>query len=599
MLLAEATENVEYITLIMGLMGGLALFLYGMELMTEALKKVAGNRMKSILATLTTNRFMGVFVGTAVTAIIQSSSVTTVMVVGFISAGLMTLQQSVGVILGSGIGTTITAQIVAFKVTKYSLALLAIGFLILFTSKRKRTQQYGIMIMGLGMVFFGMSVMSETTKPLRTYQPFIDMMKQMEVPLYGILAGMVFTAIIQSSSASVGVVIALATQGLISLEAGIALAFGANIGTTITALLSSIGKPREAVQAAVLHTIFRITGMLIWLPFIPQLGAMVTWMSPSYPELSGFERMAAETPRQIANAHTIFNVAIALMFIPFPRQLVWMMNKLIPIRVEPESELGQPNYLDDNLLTTPGLALDRVHLELGRLGELAVNMVHKSLPTVFDGEEEELANLAVMDEDVDSLHAAIVTYLGQVSQGDLLSRETNTVSDYMAVANHIENIADMVETNLVEAGSGRIQHNVQMSAVTRGKLAALHEQVSWAVESSLEALASSDEELAEEVMAAKLEINRLANDAEEHLAQRLIADEPNRLETFRIEIEIIEYLKRVYYFAKRIAKVTADADLVYRQVALLPVAEEGNRLPSMSFPYALSENPQVTRMDSH
>ncbi len=574
MLLAAATENVEYFTLIMGLLGGLALFLYGMDQMTEALKIVAGNRMKSILATLTTNRFMGVFVGTFVTAIIQSSSVTTVMVVGFISAGLMTLQQSVGVMLGADIGTTITAQIVAFKVTKFSLALIAIGFLILFTSKRKQTQQYGVMTMGLGMVFFGMSVMSDATKPLRTYQPFIDMMQQMETPLYGILVGAIFTAVVQSSSATLGVIIALAAQGLVSLEAGIALAMGANVGTTVTALLASIGKPREAVQAAVLHAIFKIAGVLIWLPFIGLLATFVRSVSPIYPDLTGLDRMAAEVPRQIANAHTIFNVINMLIFIPFTKQLAWLMNKLIPIRVEPESELGQPKYLDDNLLTTPGLALDRVHLELGRLGDLMVNMVHKSLPTVFDGTEEELANLAEMDDDVDSLHAAIVTYLSKISQGDLLSRETNTVSDYMAVSNHIENIADMVETNLVEAGSERIQHNVQMSAVTRGKLVALHDQVSWAVENALEALASSNEELAEEVMAAKLEINRLANDAEEHLAQRLTADEPNRLETFSIEIEIIEYFKRVYYFAKRIAKVTADADLVYRQVALKPVSKE-------------------------
>jgi len=186
-------------TILIGLFGGLALFLYGMDQMTEALKIVAGNRMKNILATLTTNRFMGVFVGTTVTAIIQSSSVTTVMVVGFISAGLMTLQQSVGVMLGADIGTTITAQIVAFKVTKYALVLIAIGFLMLFTARRQRVRQYGVMVMGLGMIFFGMSMMSDATKPLRTYQPFIDMMQQMETPLYGILVGAIFTSVAQTA----------------------------------------------------------------------------------------------------------------------------------------------------------------------------------------------------------------------------------------------------------------------------------------------------------------------------------------------------------------------------------------------------------------
>ncbi len=569
-----ATETVEFGTLIMGLLGGLALFLYGMDQMTEALKIVAGAQMKSLLAKLTANRFMGVLVGTVVTAIIQSSSVTTVLVVGFITAGLMTLKQSIGVMLGADIGTTITAQIVAFKVTKYALGLVAIGFLMLFTAKRKKVQQYGMMIMGLGLVFFGMTVMSGATKPLRTYQPFIDLMGQMETPVFGIMVGAAFTAIVQSSSATMGVIIALAAQGLVTLEAGIALAMGANVGTTVTALLASIGKPREAVQAAVLHAIFKIAGVIIWMPFIPQLASLVRGISPTYPNLTGLDRMAAEVPRQIANGHTIFNVVNMLIFIPFTNQLAWLMNKLIPIQAEPKSELGQPKYLDALLLSTPDLALSGVQLELERLGNTAVKMVQESLPTVFDGTDEDLIALAEQDDEVDSLHTAVVTYLGQLSQSNLLHHDADRVADYMAVANYIENIADMIETNMVEAGSARIQHNVQMSQATQEVLLALHEQVTWAVETSLEALAKSDQYLAEEVMAAKLEINRLANLAEDHLANRLTADEPNRVETFRIEIEIIEYLKRVYYFAKRIAKVTADADMVYRQVALQPVAEE-------------------------
>lgn len=556
--LTENAVSVEFGAIIIQLFGGLALFLYGMEQMTDALKVVAGNRMKNLLARLTTNRFKGVFVGTVVTAIIQSSSVTTVLLVGFISAGLMTLRQSIGVMLGAGIGTTITAQIVAFKITHYALVLVAIGFVVFFVAKRQTVRQYGLMLLGLGLIFFGMNLMSDATKPLRSYEPFIELMRQMENPLYGILVGTLFTAIIQSSSATMGVVIALASQGFLTLEAGIALAFGANIGTTVTALLASIGQPRDAVRAAVLHTLFRFSGVIIWLPFIGELAAMVRFISPAHPELADLARLSAETPRQIANAHTLFNVANMLIFIWFVDPLARLMEWLIPSKAEPVSGVIRPQYLNDNLITTPPLALDRVRLELGRLGKIAGNMVCQSLGTVCAGSGEDLAALAKTDDDVDVLYGAVVTYLGKLSQQNLLRAESKQLSDYMTVANHLENIGDMIETNLVEAGSERLSHNVQMSQATREILGALHQRVCWSVNSAVEAVTTLNPELAEEVMAAKLDINRLANDAEEHLAHRLIANEPNRLATFRIETEIIEYLKRVYYFAKRIAKVVAN-----------------------------------------
>ena len=502
------------------------------------------------------------------TAIIQSSSVTTVLVVGFISAGLMSLSQSVGVIMGANIGTTITAQIIAFKVTKYALVLVAAGFGLLFTAKRKKVQQYGYVVMGLGLIFFGMELMNDATRPLRTYQPFIDLMGQLDNPLLGILVSAVFTGIIQSSSATTGIIIVLAGQGFITLEAGIALAFGANLGTCVTAMLAAIGKPREAVQAAVIHVLFNVMGIIVWFGFIDELAVLVRSISPAVPALQGVDRLAAETPRQIANAHTVFNVSNTFIFIWFTTPLALLVQRSLPARLVTGAEPVRAKYLDAILLETPELALDRIRMELGRLGAYTLRMVREALPTVFRGAEEDLEALARMDDDVDALYGDIVTYLGQLSREDLLGWQSDRLSDYMAAANHFENIGDMVETNLVEAGSARLKHDVQMSDLTQEILQSLHNKVAWAVEEALEALVTSDQTLAEEVMAAKLEINRLANEAEDHLADRLTAEEPNRLAAFRIETEIIEYLKRVYYFAKRIAKVTADADLVYRQVDL-------------------------------
>lgn len=550
----EDPNALDTLQIIIGLAGGLALFLFGMEQMTDALKLVAGGGMKRLLARLTTNRFKAAFAGATVTAVIQSSSVTTVLVVGFISAGLMSLSQSIGVIMGANIGTTITAQIIAFKITKYALVLVAVGFGMLFISKKERVKQYGAMLMGLGLIFFGMELMSAATRPLRSYQPFIDLMQQMEHPFLAILISAAFTGLVQSSSATTGVIIVLASQGFITLEAGIALAFGANIGTCITALLAAIGKPREAVQAAVVHVIFNVAGVLIWLGLIDQLAWVVQEISPKAAHLTDTARLAAETPRQIANAHTLFNVVNTLIFIGLTTPMAKLVQRIVPQRAPKDQLAIQPRYLDAILLETPALALDRVRMELRRLGERVYDMVGKALPIAIRGSKEELSTLAKRDDEVDALHEAIVTYLGQLSQQNLQQDQSKQLYDYMAAANNIENIGDMIENNIVAAGLERLRNNIQISDSTEEVLSELHQQVCWAVQLTLQALDASDVHMASQVIAAKTTINRLATEAESHLALRLTAEDSDRLALYRIETEIIEYLKRVYYFAKRIAK---------------------------------------------
>lgn len=565
LLAANDPSSLEFGAIVMGLFGGLALFLFGMDQMAEALKLVAGDGMKRVLAGLTSNRFTGVLAGTFVTAIIQSSSVTTVLVVGFISAGLMTLSQSIGVILGADIGTTITAQIVAFKVTKYALVLVTIGFILLFGFKSERIRHYGHIVMGLGLIFFGMHLMSEAARPLRTYPPFIELMQDMNNPLLAMLVAAAFTGLVQSSSATIGIVIALASQGLISLQVGIALAFGANIGTCITALLAAIGKPREAVRAAMVHVLFKVVGVLLWIGFIDQLAALVTAISPTHEQLQGIERLAAESPRQIANAHTVFNVANAFLFIWFTGPLARLMYWLVPERKVIEPEKSVPKYLDTLLLQTPSLAMDTVRMELGRLGASAIRMFRGALDTVIHGDAAQLNDLEQMDNVVDRLHGAIVTYLGRLSQENLSDRQSEQLHDYLAAANYIENIGDMVETNIVETGRERLRKNLRVSKATEEIFTKFHHKVSWAVERSVRALVDNDGSIAAEVTAAKDEINRLSEVAESHLTRRLAADEPARLATFRLESELIEYLKRVYYFAKRIAKIVSEEDLAYRR----------------------------------
>ncbi|MBT3344900.1 MAG: Na/Pi cotransporter family protein [Gemmatimonadetes bacterium] len=551
-----ASTALELGPLLMGLLGGLALFLFGMEQMTDALKAVAGGGMKSLLARMTTNRFKAAFAGAFVTAVIQSSSVTTVLVVGFISAGVLSVSQSIGIIMGANVGTTITAQIIAFKVTHYAMLLIAAGFGAQFLSKRETVRRYGLMMMGLGLVFFGMNHMSDATRPLRTYQPFIDLMQDMSHPLTGVLIGASFTALVQSSSATTGVIIVLASQGFITLEAGIALAFGANLGTCITALLAAIGKPREAIRAAAIHVLFNVLGVLIWFLFIPQLADVVRSFSPKAVDLEGVARLAAETPRQIANAHTIFNVSNTLIFIWFTGPLARLVQRLVP---DPDEELARrPSVLDEGLLQTPELAFDLVRMELGRLGASAVGMVREAMQSVVHGSGEDLAHLEQMDAEVDTLHGELIAYMGQLSQEHLTGEQIERLHGYMSVANSIESIGDIVETNLTEVGTQRLRHNLQISQSTQEVLDPLNREVCRAVEMSMEALVTGQRELAADVETAKGTINELAAEAERHLAIRLTAAEPDRVVMFRLESEAIEYLKRVYYFAKRIAKVTIE-----------------------------------------
>jgi phosphate:Na+ symporter len=548
-------ESLDWWTMAMGLLGGLALFLYGLDLMASALKAVAGERMKEILASLTRNRFMGAVTGAIVTAIINSSSVTTVLLVGFISAGLMSLSQSIGVIMGANIGSTVTAQLIAFKVSEAALLFIACGFGMLFLSRLERVRQYGGMLMGLGLIFLGMGIMSEAMTPLRSYQPFLDIMAHLENPLIGILVGTLFTALIQSSAATTGIVIVLASQGLLNLPAGIALAFGANVGTCATALLAAIGKPREAVRAAVAHVVFNVAGVLLFVGLIDQLASVVQAISPSHPDLAGTARLSAEVPRQIANAHTLFNVLNTLIFIGFTGQIARLVEWLVPDRpLDEEALVVQAKYLDEELLTTPSLALDRARLEVLRMGERVQDMMTRILPAILSGNKGTLRDIERMDDDVDTLHAYILDYLGKISRLTLTERQTQELMRLMEAVNDLENIGDTIETNLVVLGRERIDQGVSISQPTREVLGGLHGAVNKALQAAIQAVSQKNDLAARTVTSMKQEISRIAESAAAHEAQRLVAAEPKRIPAYTIEIDIIEKLKRIYYFAKRMAK---------------------------------------------
>ena len=555
---ADVLEPAAVGQMIVQLFGGLALFLFGIEQMTEGLKVVAGERMRAVLGRLTSNRYMGALTGAFVTAIIQSSSVTTVLVVGFTTAGLMSFAQSIGVIMGANIGTTVTAQIVAFKVTKAAMLMIAVGFGLLFFSKKGNWKHYGGIVMGLGLVFFGMSIMSEAMQPLRSFEPFLDLMISMENPFIGILVAAAFTALIQSSSATTAIVIVMAGQGFITLPAGIALAFGANIGTCVTALLAAIGKPREALRAAVTHVLFNFAGVLIWIAFVDQLAGVVTAISPTHEELYGAQRLAAEAPRQIANAHTIFNVANTFIFIWFTTLIARLVEWLIPDRPLDAESLIAPKYLDAEVLSTPSLALDLVRREIKHMGTQVIEMISEIMPAILHGSVTALDEIRSIDERVDILHAEIVIYLGRISQAELTQKQTVELMHLMDAANDLENIGDVVEMNLVELGRQRIGKGLAISAPTQVVLSDFHQVVLDAVDAAICAVGDDDLEAATSVTGMKKEITRIANSAATHEAQRLVANEPHRIEAYTVEMDIAEKLQRIYYFARRMARTVTQ-----------------------------------------
>jgi phosphate:Na+ symporter len=537
-----------------GLFGGLALFLFGMDVMTKALKSAAGDYMKDILGKLTRNRFVGVGMGAFVTAIIQSSSVTTVILVGFISAGLMSMSQSVAVIIGANIGTTITAQILAFKVTKIALPLIAGGFLMSFTAKRENWRQIGMIILGLGLVFYGMGIMSTALNPLRSYEPFIQFMISMQNPLLGVAVGAMFTAVVQSSSATTGILIVMASQGLIGLESAIAIALGANIGTCVTAGLASIGKSREAVRAAVVHTLFNVAGVLLWIAFIPQLVELAYWMSPSAEGLTGTALLAADTPRQIANVHTFFNVANALIFVGFTTQIARLVEWLIPDRPIKPQKAMLPKYLDDDLLTTPSIALETVRLELRRLGKRVRKMVKDIMPVAISGTRTDLERVAAMDKVVDALHIAIIEFLGKISLTNLSTRQSKELMQLAEITNGLEQIGDRIATAMVTSANKRIDEEVSVSLQTAKVLNDYHAEVVATLNDALKAVASQDSELAKQVSRRRKDFSEMSRSIVAHGLDRLTADEPNRLNTYAREMEVMEILDGVFTIARRIAR---------------------------------------------
>lgn len=494
--------------IVTGIFGGLGLFLYGMKLMSEGLENVAGEKLKGILEKITSNKVIGVLVGTIVTAIIQSSSATTVMVVSFVNAGLMTLTQATGVILGSNIGTTITAQMVSFNLEVIAPIFIGVGAIVMMSAKKKRIKDLAYITLGFGILFMGMGLMSSSLKPISNLQIFNDFISVIgKNNFLGVLVGLTMTAILQSSSATTGILVALANSGNIDMNVAFPIILGCNIGTCVTAILAGLTANRTAKKAALLHLLFNIFGTVLFLPFSDKVVTFVNYLTPD------------NVARQVANAHTIFNVVITIFILPISKYFVMLVNHILPDDEGKES--CGAIYLDKKLLETPIVASGQVIKETIRMANKAKNNLELAMEVFLNWNEEKMKKVYANESIINTLERDITEYLIELSQHNLPEENAKLVSQAYHTINDIERIGDHAE-NIVELAIQKYENNITLSYDGYKEVRQLFEVTLRSITIAIESF-KSNEISDDEVEKVEEEIDSLEKQFRENNINRLSA----------------------------------------------------------------------------
>ena len=518
--------------LIFGLLGGLGLFLFGMKIMSEGLQKIAGSRMRKILAGLTDNRIVGTLVGIAVTAMIQSSSATTVMVVGFVNAGLMSLVQSIGIVLGANIGTTITAQLIAFKITHYALPAIGIGAGFKLFAKNKKWSYAGEILLGFGLLFFGLSVMKAAFDPLKASEEFRQLFMIIgDNHLLGVLIGAILTIVVQSSTATIGITIALASTGILTFEASVALILGENIGTTITTNLAAIGTNLAARRTALAHFLFNAFGVCYMLLFFTLFTKFVASITPGDADFiiqtqEQAIRLGGEIgdkpfiARHIANTHTLFNIVNAIIFLP----LIGVLAKISTMAIRGrDKEVEAPvKYLDNRVLNTPPIALAQARSETRRMARVALEMVDETLAFLQDNDLKRLPALEQKEVLTDALQKEITNFLVALSQTSITQESSQEVASMMHMVNDLERVGDYCE-NLWLLSQRKLDQKITFSAIAMNEIAEISEVTRSFLARIVRALEEKDVEVYAEA--------QVLEDAIDDLEERLRNNHIRRLNT--------------------------------------------------------------------
>lgn len=529
--------------ILLGLLGGLGLFLYGMHVMSTSLQRAAGDKLKNIIGLLTTNRFLGVIVGAVVTAIVQSSSATTVMVVGFVNAGMMNLSQAVGVIMGANIGTTVTAQVIAFKINDYAPIIIGLAMIVWLATKNRRVKQLAEAFIGFGILFIGMTFMGDAVSPLRDLPEFQDLIVSFSVnPLLGILAGFFITVAVQSSSASTSILLALSLQGLVPLGAALPVLFGINIGTTVTAILSSIGANRTARRAAAAHLVFNLVGTLVFLIFLRDpLYWIVEQLSPN------------DVTRQIANAHTIFNVTSTLMLLPFAGLIVKTAKKMVPGEEDLQEGI---KYIDIRLLETPSIAMNSAMRETLHMGNTAKRTLHSALKGFFNKSEKKVMEAFKIEKVVNEIERELSAYLVKLSNTDISKKNREIVTGLFNTINDIERVGDHAD-NIAELALYRVENKLHFSEDAIEELENMSTMTIDVYEKSLTALTNLDQSLALEVLEIENRIDEIEKKLRSNHIDRLNKNLCNTGSGV-VFLDIISNLERISDHASNIAYAVLD-----------------------------------------
>jgi phosphate:Na+ symporter len=530
--------------LIFQFIGGLGIFLFGIKFMSDGLQKTAGDRLRSILETYTSNPIMGVLVGIVVTILIATSTGTTVMAIGLVNAGLMTLRQAIGVIMGANIGTTMTAFIIGIKIEDYALPIMAVGAFFLFFLKKKLYHYLGQVIFGFGMLFLGLKTMSNGLKPLREFDLFHQFTVELSNhPVLGVLVGTIFTMAVQSSSATIGILQALADEGLIPLIAALPVLFGDNIGTTITAVLAAIGASIAAKRAAAVHVIFNVLGTCIFVLAIKPVYNLVTFIA-TLPQEEINIRM------QIAIAHGLFNTTNTLIFLPLVGVLAWVVTKIIPGEMN-ELEF-KTKYLDERLLDNPSVALGQAQHEILRMGEIARETLNDAANFFFT-KNDQLASIALQKEElINELDKRITEYLVKIQQSSMNAKDSGKASILMQTINDIERIGDHAE-NIVELGQFSMTHKVDFSDEALSELKEMIDLADQTIANAIQALSKDDKQLAEQVLAQESQLDVMEKTYRKNHVNRL----NNQLCTGNsgaVFLDILSNLERMGDHSKNIAQ---------------------------------------------
>jgi phosphate:Na+ symporter len=503
------------VTHFLSLLGGLALFLYGMQMMSTGLEAAAGNRMKQILEKLTANRFLGVAVGAGITAVIQSSSATTVMVVGFVNSGMMTLRQAVWIIMGANIGTTITGQLIALDVGAMAPLFAFVGVAMVVFLKKAVFHHYGQIIAGLGILFLGMEMMSSSMLPLRESEAFIGLMTRFSNPLLGILAGALFTAIIQSSSASVGILQALAGSGLIGLSSAVYVLFGQNIGTCITAVLASIGTSRNAKRTTIIHLLFNIIGTILFttICMLFPLTDLVESITPSNPAA------------QIANMHTLFNITTTVLLLPLGNQLAAIATRILPERPYEDDQTQKLLYikpqeaLPDSKMGNSAIAINDLRQELSRMADMVQRNVDESFLAVLDGNADRLPDVEKTEDYVDYINREVTKYISRVITYENNPHDSALISAYLKISGDLERIGDHA-INICQYTQILESRQLSFSDDARQEITQMH-QISLKALSLVKNIDSVSLDALTQVSALEQRIDDMTLDFRQHQLDRL------------------------------------------------------------------------------